>query len=94
MPSYEFLCKSCKHEYEEFQWMSDPFPDCPNCKSKDIQRLISGGSGRGIVELTGHELKAKMKEDIRKLKSDINTKESVRANLIGENRYESIMSKK
>ena len=45
MPTYEYECKSCGHNFEAFQSMSDaPFSDCPEC-GKEIRRLINGGSG-------------------------------------------------
>ncbi len=45
MPTYQYLCDSCGHEFEEFQSMSDdPISECPKCKGKP-HRLISGGAG-------------------------------------------------
>ena len=45
MPTYEYECKSCGHNFEAFQSMSDaPLSDCPQC-GKEIRRLINGGSG-------------------------------------------------
>jgi len=45
MPTYEYECKSCSHNFETFQAMQDqPLKDCPQC-GKEIRRLIFGGSG-------------------------------------------------
>ncbi|MEE8335410.1 MAG: zinc ribbon domain-containing protein [Candidatus Neomarinimicrobiota bacterium] len=45
MPTYDYKCKQCEHEFEYFQSMSDDvLKECPQCKG-DIRRLISGGSG-------------------------------------------------
>ena len=45
MPTYQYLCTSCKHTFEEFQSMVDsPLEICPECGGK-IKRLISGGAG-------------------------------------------------
>ena len=45
MPTYEYECRSCGHNFEAFQSMSDaPLSDCPQC-GKDLRRLINGGSG-------------------------------------------------
>jgi putative FmdB family regulatory protein len=45
MPTYEYECKSCKHNFEAFQAMSDaPLKECPKC-GKTIRRLIHGGTG-------------------------------------------------
>jgi len=45
MPTYEYECKSCSHNFEVFQSMSDPpLKDCPRC-GKEVRRLIFGGAG-------------------------------------------------
>ena len=45
MPTYEYECKSCGHNFEVFQNMSDaPLSECPQC-GKELRRLINGGSG-------------------------------------------------
>jgi len=45
MPTYEYECKSCSHNFEVFQSMSDPpVKDCPVC-GKEVRRLIFGGTG-------------------------------------------------
>lgn len=42
MPIYEYKCKSCGHEFELLQKMSDdPIKVCPECKKDDVQKLIS-----------------------------------------------------
>jgi putative FmdB family regulatory protein len=88
MPSYEHKCKNeeCNHEFEDFYSITAPVPVCPTCGS-EAQRLISGGSGRGIVELTGQDLKNKVKADVRDMKHRMNTDVNYRANLVGEERY-------
>jgi putative FmdB family regulatory protein len=45
MPTYDYICKACTHEFEEFQKMSDPLLEvCPECNGK-LQRKIGGGAG-------------------------------------------------
>ena len=45
MPTYEYRCTECRHEFEKFQRMSDePGAECPNCGSRSERRL-SGGAG-------------------------------------------------
>ena len=45
MPTYEYRCTECGHEFEEFQAISDaPITICPECKGK-TERIISGGTG-------------------------------------------------
>lgn len=45
MPSYDYECKDCGHDFEVFQNMSDPVLEvCPKCEGT-LRRLISGGLG-------------------------------------------------
>jgi putative FmdB family regulatory protein len=45
MPTYEYACKSCGHEWEEIQKISEaPLTECPECHQAEAQRLISGGN--------------------------------------------------
>jgi putative FmdB family regulatory protein len=45
MPTYEYECKSCSHNFEVFQSMSDaPIKNCPECGG-EVRRLIFGGAG-------------------------------------------------
>ncbi|MEE2657074.1 MAG: zinc ribbon domain-containing protein [Candidatus Latescibacterota bacterium] len=47
MPTYEYQCKKCGHEFEEFQSITaEPLKKCPQkaCRGS-IQRLIGGGGG-------------------------------------------------
>jgi putative FmdB family regulatory protein len=94
MPTYEFICEECKHEWEIYQSMSAPNPDdCPSCKATgNIKKLISLGS-KGIVELYGNDLVDKIKGDAQKLKQEAAKNESVYANLLGEDKYQSLQTK-
>ena len=45
MPTYQYKCPTCSHEFEEFQSITeDAIEKCPAC-GKKTQRLISGGAG-------------------------------------------------
>ena len=45
MPTYQYRCKDCGHEFEEFQLITeDPISDCPACDG-ETHRIISGGAG-------------------------------------------------
>lgn len=94
MPTYEFQCEECKHEWEVYQSMSTPNPDeCPSCKvTGKTKKLISLGS-RGIVELEGHDLVEKIKSDAQKEKAKAAKDEKVYANLLGEDRYQALQTK-
>ena len=46
MPTYEYECENCNHQFETQQSMSDDkLTKCPECKKNKLVRLISGGSG-------------------------------------------------
>jgi putative FmdB family regulatory protein len=48
MPTYEYLCDGCGHEFELFQLMSDPVRrKCPECSELKLRRLI--GTGGAII---------------------------------------------
>ena len=45
MPTYEYECQKCGHQFELFQNMSDkPRQRCPKCRGK-VKRLIGMGAG-------------------------------------------------
>ena len=46
MPTYEYACPKCGHEFEQFQSMLDePLKKCPQCKKTGVKRLVGGGAG-------------------------------------------------
>ena len=46
MPTYDYQCQNCDHEFELFQQMSDPVKKkCPECATLKLKRLIGAGSG-------------------------------------------------
>ena len=48
MPTYDYRCKACGHEFELFQSMKDsPQRKCPACKRATLERLI--GTGAAIL---------------------------------------------
>jgi putative FmdB family regulatory protein len=47
MPTYEYRCEECGHEFERFQKMSDKaVRTCPECGGK-VRRLI--GTGAAVI---------------------------------------------
>jgi putative FmdB family regulatory protein len=45
VPTYDYECEKCGHEFELFQYMSDEhIKKCPECGGK-VRRLIGTGSG-------------------------------------------------
>jgi putative FmdB family regulatory protein len=48
MPTYQYECSACGHEFEELQAMTDAkLTKCPKCGKKKLDRLI--GSGAGMI---------------------------------------------
>ena len=46
MPTYEYACEACKHEFEKFHSMTQaPVRKCPKCGKLKVKRLISRGGG-------------------------------------------------
>ena len=41
MPIYEFLCKSCGHEFEELVLVSNKKIECPECGSRNLGKEFS-----------------------------------------------------
>jgi putative FmdB family regulatory protein len=45
MPTYEYICTECKHNWEEDQNItSEPTAKCPKCGKSTAKRLIAGGT--------------------------------------------------
>lgn len=45
MPTYDYRCGACKHEFEQFQSMKDKaLAKCPNCGKRALERLIGTGA--------------------------------------------------
>lgn len=48
MPTYEYQCTKCGHQFEKFQSItSSAFRKCPSCGKQTLKRLI--GSGGGLI---------------------------------------------
>lgn len=48
MPTYDYRCNACEHEFELFQNMSDKVKrKCPECGKNALERLI--GLGAGVI---------------------------------------------
>jgi len=46
MPTYEYACTSCGHEWEAEQSIkANALTDCPSCKAKSAKRQISKSAG-------------------------------------------------
>jgi len=46
MPTYEYICENCGHEFEQFQAITArSLRKCPRCGERELKRLIGTGSG-------------------------------------------------
>jgi putative FmdB family regulatory protein len=70
MPSYDYVCTSCGHEFELVQKMTDPpRKRCPKCRKKVERKIGAGagllfkGSGFYITDYRSSEYRAKEKAE-------------------------------
>ena len=70
MPTYEYRCTTCSHEFEKIQRMSeDPVAECPECGAKSERKLSAGagllfkGSGFYITDYRSDGYKQAAKAD-------------------------------
>jgi len=48
MPTYEYHCDACEHNFDEFQSMKDePLKKCPQCGKNKLRRLF--GTGAAVI---------------------------------------------
>jgi len=56
MPTYDYVCDSCGHEFEAFESITaNPQTTCPSCKTEKLRRKIGPGAailfkGSGFYE--------------------------------------------
>ncbi|MFZ5830795.1 MAG: FmdB family zinc ribbon protein [Planctomycetota bacterium] len=45
MPTYDYVCDACEHQFEHFQSITEEaLKKCPVCSRKKLRRLIGGGA--------------------------------------------------
>ena len=45
MPTYDYICDSCQHEFEAFESIkADPQKVCPKCRAESLRRKIGPGA--------------------------------------------------
>ncbi|MBO8127236.1 MAG: zinc ribbon domain-containing protein [Firmicutes bacterium] len=47
MPIYEFQCQSCFHKFETLSRSGDVTPECPQCGSSKVKKLLSSFGFKG-----------------------------------------------
>lgn len=70
MPTYEYICRKCGHEFEAFQNIkAEPLKKCPKCKGAVRRKIGTGagllfkGSGFYITDYRSEGYKSKAKAD-------------------------------
>lgn len=104
MPTYLYFCERDETdgghgEFEDFHGISDEakLKECPFCRKENIEtpvkRLLSGGSGRGIVKLEGQDFIASVKQDAERVKKEVYSNENQYANILGTDKYQALQQK-
>lgn len=81
----DLLCNDCEHEWEDL--VDGELPPCPKCNSANTRTTFPKKIGYVKVELNRIEKKQKLKEDSAKLKKEMKSNENLRANVMGEEKY-------
>ena len=92
MPTYEYVCNNCQHQFEQFQSIkARPIRKCPECGKLKVQRLIGAGAGiifkgsgfyqtdyrsEGYKKAAESEKKSSTSNDTPKKKTETKAKES------------------
>ena len=80
MPTYDYQCQDCGHNWELFQSMNDlPVKACPKCKKRKAKRLLGLGAGiifkgTGFYETDYKNKKPEKKESGSESSSEKNSK--------------------
>lgn len=81
MPTYDYKCDNCRHEFEIYQSMKDDkLIKCPSCGENTLKRLI--GTGSGLIfkgsgfYLTDYKNKPTENKTSERTSSETNKKES------------------
>jgi len=75
MPTYEYVCSACRHEFEEFQSMSaKPLRKCPECGKSALERKI--GLGAAVLFKGGGFYETDYRSDSYKKSADAEKKSS------------------
>jgi putative FmdB family regulatory protein len=80
MPTYEYQCDACEHNFDEFQSMNDKaLKKCPKCKKSKLRRVFGAGAailfkGSGFyqTDYRSESYKAAAKADTGTAKADAN----------------------
>ena len=73
MPTYDYRCNACKHEFEHYQSMKDkPLKKCPECGKAMLERLI--GTGAAVIFKGGGFYQTDYRSEAYKKSAEADTK--------------------
>ena len=88
MPTYDYRCGECGHEFEEFQSMSsESLKKCPKCGKDALKRAM--GSGAGMIFKGGGFYQTDYKKGENKAKASEAKKDKVKETKKAEGTTES-----
>lgn len=47
MPTYDYQCKACQHEFSALHKIAEPAPPCPHCGHAEVQKKLAAPAVRG-----------------------------------------------
>lgn len=83
MPIYRYRCDECEHTFEQMQRIGEDTPECPECFSEAVTRLIVDAPlhAKGVLTHPGdkrraskEELRDKWREETPKLRKKLRDK--------------------
>ena len=78
MPIYEYACKSCSHKFEALIRGTSAMPACPECRSTELERLLSLPAVKS-ESTHARALQAAKKRDARQAYEKVNTQREYEA---------------
>src|SRR5260221_9813010 len=88
MPTYDYVCDACKHEWEAFQPItSKPTRKCPECGKLKAKRRI--GPGAGFIFKGSGFYQTDYRSDSYKKAADADSKSQTASESKGESKSES-----
>lgn len=88
MPTYDYICDACKHEWEAFQSItSKPTRKCPECGKLKAKRRI--GPGAGFIFKGSGFYQTDYRSDSYKKAADADSKSQTASESKGESKGES-----
>jgi len=49
MPIFEYRCEKCENRFEQLVFRSSDKPDCPNCGSQEVEKMVSTFASNAIA---------------------------------------------